>query len=325
MLKLIGQSLLLMGLFMGQAEAASIEQIRQDIDHFKQQDLAEYAPMTLARAEAYLGAGMLAKDSHDKDKLEQALQRSEATLDEAKASATRFQQQFTSLLAQRARVEKILAILPSLSLEDEKTSPFFLMNDANFRFKKVIKAFELGQLNKSQNLSLDAIKAFQAVETSALPYLEDTIQRMLSKAAMKGAKRYAPVTYSKATAGLVALKAYLNQKPVGASKPKNLVQIYVWGKQAFSIASRVKAWRKDRGSYEMLVLQNQHSRQRLAEALQLNPDVDYSTQALVKAVHQLQTKLQQQSIDAKHRLLSSKQACKEDKKQALAQLQATLL
>ncbi|MDQ6995750.1 MAG: OmpA family protein, partial [Mariprofundaceae bacterium] len=52
---------------------------------------------------------------------------------------------------------------------------------------------------------------------------------------------------------------------------------------------------------------------------------DYSTQALVKAVHQLQTKLQQQSIDAKHRLLSSKQACKEDKKQALAQLQATLL
>ncbi|MDQ6974437.1 MAG: hypothetical protein Q9M10_06095, partial [Mariprofundaceae bacterium] len=142
---------------MGQAEAVTIDSLHQDIEYFKQQSLAAYAPMTLARAEAYLGAAMLANDSHDKDSLDHALQRSQMTLNEAKASATRFQQQFSLLIAQRERVEKILAILPPLSVEDGKTSPFFLMNDALFRFKKVIRASELGKLNQSQNLSLDAI------------------------------------------------------------------------------------------------------------------------------------------------------------------------
>ncbi|MDQ6973336.1 MAG: OmpA family protein, partial [Mariprofundaceae bacterium] len=160
---------------------------------------------------------------------------------------------------------------------------------------------------------------------AALPYRADTIQRMLSKAAMKGAKRYAPVTYNQAKAGFLALKAYLNQKPVGSSKPENLVQIYGWAKQALSIASRVKIWRSDRGSHEMLVLQNQHSRQRLAEALQLNPDMDDSTDALVKVIHQWQAQLQQQTMDAKKHLQAVKQACKEDKQQALAQLQNKLL
>jgi len=319
------KSVFLLCLWVGQAEAATIESVRQDIDQFKQQAMAEYAPMTLARAEAYLGAGMLAKDSHNVDDLNQALQRSEATLTEAQASATRFQQQFSLLILQRQKIEKILAVLPKQPAAHEGISLSSMMDDALLTFKKVVRASELGHLNESRNKAEDGKQAFQSLEKEALPQLEDAIQRMLSKAAMKGAKRYAPVTYTKAKTGLNFLKAYLDQKPIGSAKPEDPLQTYIWAKQALSIANNVKTWRSDRGSYEMLLLRNQHARHRLAKALKLKLDVNYSTEDLVKAVQKNNAKFQQNRTQAQHILISSKLECEQDKQQALKQLQTSLL
>jgi len=321
----IGKIVFILCLWMGQAEAASIDSVRHDIDRFKQQTMAEYAPMTLARAEAYLGAGMLAKDSHNTDDLNQALQRSEMTLHEAQASATRFQKSFPDLLLQRQKLEKILAVLPKQPAAHEEASPSLLMDDALFSFKKVVRASELGHLNESQNLAEDTKQFFTKVEKVALPNLEDVIQRLLSKAAMKGAKRYAPVTYNKAKAGLTALKSYLDQKPVGSIKPEGLVQIYTWAEEALGIAKRVKIWRSDRGSYEMLVLQNQNARARIASILHLNTGIDYSTEALVKAIKQLDVRFKQQVEAGNAALRALKEHDALDKQQALAQLQANLL
>lgn len=310
---------------MGQAEAATIDSVHQDIDQFKQQNIGKYAPMTLARAEAYWGAAMLAKDSHDTEKLDQALQRSEATLAEAQASALRFQQQFSLLIEQRQTLEKILSVLPQQSAAHEGVSLLSHMDDALFTFKKVVKASELGHLNKSRNMAEESRQAFKAVEKEALPQLENVIQRMLSKAAMKGAKRYAPMTYTKAKTGFTALKAYLDQKPIGSAKPDHPLQVYTWAKQALRIASDVKTWRSDRGSYEMLVLQNQRSRHRLAEALKLKSDVDYSTEALIKTVQYMDASFQQKRAQAQGLLIASKLECEQDKQEALKQLKTALL
>jgi len=308
-----------------QASASSIEGVRQDINSFKEQSLSEYAPMTLARAEAYLGAAMLAEDSHHAENKALALSRSKTTLSEARASATHFQQSFVDLIGKRQKLEKILAVLPEQAAADDGASPALLMDDALFVFKKVVRASERGHFNEAQNLATDAMQALAKVETSALPYLEDSIQHLLSRAAMKGAKRYSPVTYSKAKAGLAALKAYLNQKPEGSLKPENLVQIHVWAAQALSIAQNVKVWRGDRGSYEMLVLQNQQSRRHIAEALHLKMDVDYSTEALVKVIKQWEDKFSQQSKASDAGMKALKEHADLEKRQALQQLQNRLL
>jgi len=311
--------------FSGQAWAASIEEVRQHIEQFKQQTLFQYAPMTLARAEAYLGAAMLAKDSHHAEDEAQALLRSENTLAEARASAVRFQKNFSDLIRQRQNMNDLLAVLPKQEATDEAASPFLLMDDAEHVFKNAVRASEQGHLNESQNLAMDAAKALTKVESAALPYLEDSVQRTLSRAAMKGAKRSAPVTYLKAKTGLTALKAYLEQKPVGSPKPENLVQIHVWAEQALNIAVHVKNWRGNRGSYEMLVLQNQQSRQRIAEALHLKAGVDYSTEALVKAIQQREEQAKRQAEVARAALEDLKKKDALRQQQALQQLQDKLL
>jgi len=319
-------NILFLGCFLvGTATAATMDGARHDIDQFKQQKLAAYAPMTTARAEAYLGAAMLAQDNHQATEQKQAVQRAEETLQEAQATAMQFQKTFPALIAQRQKMQQILSLLPRKSDSQQGVSPTWLMGDAVLAFNKVVRAVELGQLNESQDLARDASQRLNKVEQAALPLLEDAIQRMLSKAAITGAKHDAPVSYTKAKAGLIALKAYLDQKPAGSPKPEHLMQIYTWAEQALSIAKHAKTWRGDRGSYEMLVLQDQDSRARLADALHFDAGADDSTEALVKGIMQLEVQIQQQTTADKAAMQALKEHAALDKQQALAQLQASLL
>ena len=306
------------------AWAEDIEQLRQSIAQFKQQPVAVYAPMTLARAEAYLGAAMLAQSAHHADDEQLALARSRATLEEAKASSAHFQTSFQSVIAQRTRLHDLLAILPQ-ETEEPKNAPFALMRAADDDFKQLIHASEKGLLNESQLQAQALQQKLQQVEKRALPYVLDYTQRTLSKAATFSAKRYAPQTYTQAKAGQQALRAYLNQNPEGAPKPNNILNIARQAKEALHIATLARQWRSDKGSYEQLFLQNQHTRQRLSQALGLPSGKDYSTDALLTALQQLQHRMQQQQEQAAQELSHAKLACAEEKQQALQTLKTTLV
>ena len=110
--------------------AQTIDGLSHALEEFKQQQDATYAPMTLARSQAYLGAAMLARDSRDVDEEKRALERSETTLKEAVASAARFRQNFAALIAMQQKVQNVLDVLTKHSAGDQGASPHLLMDDA---------------------------------------------------------------------------------------------------------------------------------------------------------------------------------------------------
>ena len=306
------------------AWADDIEELRQTIAQLKQEPAAIYAPMTLARAEAYLGAAMLAQGEHNAKDEGLALARSRSTLEEAKASSQHFQISFEDVIEQRKRMHDVLALLPH-DTGEVKQSPFVLMDEVNDDFKQVIHASEKGQWNESQLQAAALKQKLLQVEKLALPYVLENMQRTLSKAASLSAKRYAPQTYMQAKAGLQALRAYLNQKPEGSPKPEHILGMLQHAQETLHISTLARQWRSDKGSYERLFLQQKQIRQRLAAALDLPAQQEYSTDKLLAGLQQWQQSVQKQQAHAAQALKDAQTTCVQEKQQALQALKATLV
>ena len=322
----------------------TILSMQQQLDQFKKDPLALYAPMTLARAQAYLGAAMLARDGHNDADEALALSRSETTLSEAKANAQRFNTTFSALLSLHAKTSAVLAVLPNLPNEEKGVSAHLLMENATLVMKKVIRASEVGQLNESQALAVDASQALQSVLKVALPDLAEMTRKTLSKAAMMGGKNYAPVTYAQAKDGLAALKAYVDQKE-GTQKesvqkegvksgdvpsmPENPASIYQLAQQALDISVQVKEWRGDKGSHEMLELRNQMMRQRIAQALHLDvsagADANVGVDVLEKEIAALYVRLQKNERMYQANVAALEKQCRDEKQKALSEQQLSLV
>jgi len=305
------------------AWADDIEQLRQTIAQLKQEPMAIYAPMTLARAEAYLGAAMLAQGEHNTKDEKLALARVRSTLAEAQASSQHFQSAFQGLIERRTRVHHILALLPRDS-SDVKYSPFTLMDEADDDFKQMVHASEKGLWNESQVQAEALMQKLVQLEKLLLPYVLEEMQHTLSKAASLSAKRYAPQTYTQAKEGLQALRAYLNQKPEGSPKPENILGMLNKAQEALHIATLVKQWRSDRGSYERLFLQQKQTRQRVAAALHLPAEQEYSTDTLLATLRHWQQRVQKQQAQAVQALNDAQAACVQEKEQALHDLKVSL-
>ena len=74
-------------------ESLSIDGLRNNINAFKNSKDFHFAPATVQRSEAYLGAAMLATDQQKTDEASSALKKASETLEEAKRTAHDFQQQ----------------------------------------------------------------------------------------------------------------------------------------------------------------------------------------------------------------------------------------
>jgi len=270
----------------------TVESLQQQVNHFKQSPDAIYAKATLTRAEAYLGAAMLAQEEDKHDATQEALIKAQKTLQEAKANAKHFQEQFKDLLELQQATQEVINKIPHDNNPLQEPNANLLLQDAEGALNDVIHASEAGKLNISQQAADTARATFQHALDVALPTLIGKTGSVLSRAAAKNGKYYAPITYDKAKQALSALTLYRdgisNKLPAHPAKALELAEL------ALEISSNVKMWRRDKGSHEMLWLQAREQRQKIAKALMLPlQHDDIAINALLQSIKQLQTNMQQ--------------------------------
>jgi len=301
----------------------TIESVQQQLNLFKKSPSAKYAEATLTRVEAYLGAAMLADEEEKQEATQAALRKAQSTLQEAKANAKHFQEQFKDLLSLQQAAQEVIKKLPHDNNPLKDPNPNLLLQDANQSLKEVIRAAEAGKLNISQQAASSARAAFKHALDTALPTLIGATGSVLSRAASKNAKYYAPTTYENAKQAFSTLKLYRdginNQLPKHPAKALELAEL------ALEISSNVKMWRRNKGSHEMLWLQTRKQRQDIAASLNLplHQD-DISINELIRAIEQLHTRLQQTKTASQHTITQLKSKYASDLASTLEKQRASL-
>lgn len=267
------------------AQAGTARSLEQAINAFKQSGDHNYAPLTTSRADAYLGAAMLAESEQRAEEAAAALKKAEETLAEAKVTAAGFREQFAALLTLRADAHEVMEIVTAKPEEAQRLS-IELMNEADAALNQAVLTREKGELNRTIEHASKAESGYRHVLNNDLPDLSVITARLISKAATCGAKRYAPVTHKAAHEKLAAMRGYIDG--LDANLPTRPTEAYQLAIEATTICEQVKKWRKDSGSFEEIMIRERKFRQSLANNLEVetaaNPLlVSNSTKELVAA------------------------------------------
>ena len=287
----------------------SIEGIQQSLESFMKGPDHRYAPATAAKAQAYLGAAMMAEESGKSDEVAQGLNMARSTLDTAIATAASFKSQYPQLIKIRSSASDIIDSVGTFDPLKEP-NPKRLLQDAETQFDVCTSLYESGKLNLAGQKADETAKRYQQVFDAALPALIGRAGSILAEAASASAKSYAPASFQAARDELVMLEQYVDG--VVQITPENPVHALQLAERALEIARQVKIWRKESGSHEGIILKSRSDR--LAIARSLGMDIDYddprsdvSSETLASEVKQLNDRLN---------------AEKEARKAALATLEA---
>jgi len=278
--------------------ATSLESLTQDIEAFINSPESRFAPATTARAQAVLGAALVADRKHDAQARQDSLQMAESMLTSAREQAKSFKAKYKDVLALEQAATEVSGNIPDSGL-----------NAAKNRVRALVQAFERGDLNQSVNLAADAKKAFKSVLDSKLPPLLEKTDAALLIASRAGAKRYAPHAYRVAQKWLAGALAYTD----GLSKnwPRHPTLGLKLANAARELALQVKQWRKHADSHEQLVLQARQERLQIARTLGMNVDGVNADATDATADVDINTLLQQIN-DIKNALAQERKAHKND-------------
>lgn len=298
MLKSVRFLLLLIALFatpLLHAETADIQSVQADIRAFEASADYAYAPATIARAQAFLGAAILADEQNNQDEVDAALARALETLQQARDNAGRFRQQHASLLQLgHAAADAVSHIRVDDPLSTN--NPKQLFKKAEFDLATAIKASEAGELNNSQQAAISAEEGYRKAIEYALPQIIDLTGETLSRAAAAGAKNYVPTTYGKAIAETERLQRYVDG--ITTTLPLNPTYALSLAMSARDITMQVKAWRRSYDSHESLFLKSRDERLTLARRLGIAVDendarADVLIEQLTTAIDRMTSALKQ--------------------------------
>jgi len=304
-----------------QAAEHDLSELQQQIDTFKQGQYASFAPQSIKRAEAYLGAAMLADEQSKMEERQHALAQAREKLSQAKQTATTFMNQFASLIALRrdsvTTLDITAATEPSPAMG---ISPRQHIKAAQAEFNQTINSYEQGRLDQSQAHGLKAQQAFRQIMDQIIPLLTELTASAVGKAANAGAKQYAPQIYQAAKDRLLELHTFSDG--LAHSIPKQPEQALYLAQEAKHMAEQVKAWRKKTSSHETIILKQRTASLQLAKALHIsspeNPMLStIRSKDLLTAIKQ-----NQQALTAER--LAHKQDIVRLKQQAQAELQRQL-
>ncbi|MDX8410764.1 MAG: OmpA family protein [Mariprofundaceae bacterium] len=264
------------------------DSLSEELRTFMQSPEAEFAPATAAKAQAFLGAVMMAERGNDEDSAKQGLQAANETLNEARRLAASFQEKYGDLLKIRSAAHETLGADARLQRADALLA-------------KLIKTLEDGKLNEAEQLRLKASGTYRGLILDGLPRLVEQTGEALTSAARARAKKYAPVTYQRAEAWYVTAKSYLAGE--GAKMPAHPRAGLELAVQAREMALKVKKWRSQTDSHEALVLQARKDRASIARSLGMAAadkiTADISAAALVAIIQKQQE--EQVRLEAEHR------------------------
>jgi len=307
--------------------AETIQTLQQKIEAFKSSSDYLFAPSTAAKASAYLGAAMIADENLDNEQSDEGVAKALAALTEARENAKRFQEQYAELLSLK---KSATLSLTHIKIEDplEEPNPKRLLRDADESLQQAIKLFEDGDLNNTQQRSDQAVAAYTKVIDIVLPALIDKTGSIISKAAAAGAKNYAPKSYEAAKRELSKMEQYSDG--ITQTMPAEPGYALTQANRALQIAKKVKLWRKTYGSHEELYLKARSDRIKLAEALNIelnlnDPNTDISADELQQAISQLNSKLADQKSRFTAEIRQMKDRHKIELEQRATEQRATLL
>ena len=300
------------------AVAASLDSLTQDIESFANSPDGRFAPATTARAQAVLGAAIVADRHHDEKTRQESLQTAESMLTSARKQAKAFKAKYKDVLELEQAATEAANNIPDSGLDAAKN-----------RVRALVQAFERGDLNQSVNLATDAKKAFKSVLNSKLPSLLDKTDAALLIASRAGAKRYAPHAYQAARKWLAGALAYTNG--LSSNWPRHPGRGLKLANAARDMALQAKQLRKHSDSYEQLILQARQDRLQVAHALGMNvggmsadvtdatTDVDMKT--ILQHIHSMKTALVQERQSYKNNIAALKQSHSREMKEKIAALQ----
>jgi len=283
-------------LFSASVQAAdnNLELLQQQIKSFNHSENARFAPQTIKRAEAYVGAAMLAMEQQKQQDTDTALAKAAETLAEARQTAADFKQRFAELLDLRQGATAITEIIASSGKAISDLSPTQLIKDADHELTQVIETHERGELNQTQNHAEKATQYYRQALDKTLPWLTELTASAIGKAANTNGKRYAPHIYQAAKDKLAELEAFgLGKTRTAPQHPEEGLYL---ARESRHVAEQVKAWRKKSSSHETLVLKSRTLKLKLANALGIsnksNPMLtDIAGKDLIKAVNKLNKEL----------------------------------
>ncbi len=284
--------------FAAGTEQLTTQSLRQDIEAFKHSPEYNFAPEATTRAEAYLGAAMLADDQHKTEDAAAALERAAQTLKEARATGHTFQQQYKGLLAVRKSARAALKALEGEGVTFPASSdPKTLLSNAGNELKAAVRAMEAGQLNETQMHAAEAERLYHQALDIMLPALSSHASKLISKASSAGAKRYAPQTLQAAKDQAAILRAYADG--LSTTIPNRPADALNLAREALDLVHQVKAWRKQPASHEELLLHARQWRIKLAEQLHMpvdtaDPVADVTEADLSKAIMDMQKALSEE-------------------------------
>ncbi len=267
LLTALTMALLLMSPSLNAAEN-EITKIQKQIDAFKQSELSPYAPQTISRANAYLGAAILANEQEKTADANIAMTQAKEKLAEANQTATGFMTRFASLINLRKDALKVVQVVNSAGLSSGYTAPKRTSAPAQTEFDQTISSHEQGQLNQTQAHANKAQARFQQLINEAIPQLTELTASAVGKAANGGAKQYAPQLYQAAKDKMAELRNYND----GLSRimPSYPEQGIYLARESKHISNQVKLWRKKTGSHEKIVLDQRALKLQLANALKIS-------------------------------------------------------
>lgn len=252
-----------------------------------------FAPSTAAKAQAYLGAAMLAADEGRTPEMEDGLAKVLIILNEARENARQFRQKFADTLALKKASERVLK---QITIKDplKEPNPKRLLQQGNEALGSAIKQFESGQLGMSQQSAQSAKDLYIKIVAISLPNLADRAGSIISKAAAAGAKNYAPKTYEKAKEELTRMERFIDG--ITLTPPTDPIYAVTLAERSLEIALQVKRWRKKTGSHEELLLGARSDRLELANTLGIpvnlsDANSDVSMRDISSAIANLQKEL----------------------------------
>jgi len=282
---------LLAGIFILQPGMASasgdLAKTRLEIKTFLKGPSYELAPQTANRAQAYIGAAMLAQEQRNKTALNQSLEMARKKLSEARRLAADFERKYFKLLNLRATAHETSA--------DNNDSR---LKSGEMAIQKMIQAIEEGRLNQVEQYKKRADKQFRDVIGARLPELVHETAKLIGRASAAGAKNYAPQTYNAAKEWLNDADAYLDGIGSAPEHPRQGIRLAT---AARNLALQVKQFRKDTGSHEQLIEKARRERFLIAGKLgiKVNADDPLADEQMSSLKDAFRAKLERETFDAK--------------------------
>ncbi|HXH64584.1 MAG TPA: OmpA family protein [Mariprofundaceae bacterium] len=245
------------------------DQMQQAVQAFIDSPDHIFAPDTIGKAQAYVGAALLASQQNNKDQLTASLQAAETALNEAKRVAADYKQRHRDLLALRQHAKQAVDLVH----DPAKVNDFdTLFAQAEQALGAAITANEAGQLNTDAQKAGEAEALYKQAMRATLPAIIDQAQTALDAARNSYASHYVPALYGAAKQEIYALKQAADG--ITAALPDQPAHALLLARKAQDTADRIRQLRRRSDGYESLILDASKQRKQVAAALGEDIDVD---------------------------------------------------